>query len=51
MTVILDDDVATDIRIVHESEPEKSFEQIVNELLRVGLGIDEEDNGKEVGYR
>lgn len=29
------------------NEPEKSFEQIVNELLRIGLGIDEKDKGRK----
>lgn len=44
MTMDIDDDVATEILEVHESEPDKSFEQIVNELFRIGLGIDDENN-------
>lgn len=48
MTLTIDDDVESGIRNVQESEPEKSFERIVNELLRIGLESDEEDSGKKV---
>ena len=47
MTLTIDDDVASDIRNVQENEPEKSFERIVNELLRIGLESDDEGKGKK----
>ena len=37
MTLNLDKDVETAIQQILESEPERSFEQVVNELLRTGL--------------
>jgi len=48
MTLMIDEDVVADIRSIQESEPEKSFEKIVNELLRIGLGIDEDGIEKNV---
>lgn len=33
---------------LQENEPEKSFEQIVNELLRIGLKSYGEDKGMDV---
>lgn len=36
-TLTLDDDVAVGLKRMQEADPERSFKQIVNELLRTGL--------------
>lgn len=43
LTIILDDDVVEGLQKALETEPEKSFEEIVNEFLRVGLEEIEKD--------
>lgn len=43
LTVDLDDDVVEGLQAAHESEPEKSFEDIVIEFLRFGLEEIEKD--------
>lgn len=37
MTLDLDEDVESGIRDILKDEPDKSFEQVVNELFRIGL--------------
>jgi hypothetical protein len=43
MTLDLDEDVEFAIREILKGEPDKSFEQVVNELFRIGLA-DQIDN-------
>jgi hypothetical protein len=37
-TLTIDDDVAFGLRKAHEKDPKKSFKDVVNEVLRKGLG-------------
>lgn len=37
MTLELDEDVEAAIQEILENEPDRSFEQVVNELFRIGL--------------
>ncbi len=37
MTLNLDEDIESAIREILKNEPDRSLEQIVNELLRIGL--------------
>jgi hypothetical protein len=37
MTLDLDEDVEFAIREILKDEPDKSFEQVINELFRIGL--------------
>ena len=46
ITVELDEDVESAIRDVMKRESDKSFELVVNELLRAGLADTSQDAGK-----
>lgn len=37
-TLTIDDDVAFSLKLAQESDPDKSFKEIVNDALRLGLG-------------
>lgn len=50
-TLTLDDDVAYGLRKMQETEPTKSFKEIVNETLRKGLRNGSVSEGKKKRFR
>jgi len=48
-TITLDDDVATMLRAIHEKE-KKTFKQVVNEVLRLGIMEKQPDSEKLAHY-
>ncbi|MEO6051623.1 MAG: hypothetical protein ABIP78_09875 [Pyrinomonadaceae bacterium] len=51
VTVTLDDDVALGLKKAREAEPEKSFKDVVNDLLRRGLDLEQSIPKKEKTFK
>ncbi len=50
-TLTIDDDVAFGLKKAQESDPAKSFKEIVNEMLRKGLKSKTDNTGKKKRFR
>jgi len=49
-TLTIDDDVAFGLRKIQQSEPSKSFKEVVNEVLRKGLNTNLTRNKAKKGF-